>query len=231
MIKHSELALQLKAMANALNERYDRLFVWARIHRMENEKTHQEQKSLALEDLRANELGACTRCDLCRARSHIVFGEGNPNADLMLIGEAPGKDEDRQGRPFVGRAGQLLARLLEEAGFTREQVYIANVIKCRPPENRTPEPEEVLTCKPFLLQQVRIIDPKVLVLLGSVATKAFFGFEKTISRMRGQELAHEGRVTIPTYHPAFALRNPPSVETVRHDILLACEFLKKELNA
>lgn len=231
MIKHSEFALQLKAAANALNKRYDRLFVWARIHRMENAKTHREQKSLALEDLRANELGACTRCDLCRARSHIVFGEGNPNADLMLIGEAPGKDEDRQGRPFVGRAGQLLARLLEEAGFTREQVYIANVIKCRPPENRTPEPEEVSTCKPFLLQQVRIIDPKVLVLLGSVATKAFFGFEKTISRMRGQELAHEGRVTIPTYHPAFALRNPPSVETVRHDIFLACEFLKKELNA
>ena len=198
---------------------------------MENAKTHREQKKLALEDLRANELGACTRCGLSRARSHIVFGEGNPDADLMLIGEAPGKDEDRQGRPFVGRAGQLLARLLEEVGFTREQVYIANVIKCRPPENRTPEPEEVLTCKPFLLQQIRIIDPKVLVLLGSVALKAFFGFEKTISRMRGQALAHEGRVVIPTYHPAFALRNPPSVETIRHDILLACEFLNRELNA
>lgn len=223
--------MQLKAVANALNKRYDRLFVWARMHRMENAKTHQEQKNLALEDLRANELGDCTRCDLCRARSRIVFGEGSSNADLMLIGEAPGKDEDRQGRPFVGRAGQLLARLLEEAGFTREQVYIANVIKCRPPENRTPELEEVLTCKPFLLQQVRIIDPKVLVLLGSVATKAFFGFEKTISRMRGQKLAHERRVVIPTYHPAFALRNPPSVETIRRDILLACEFLNRELNA
>jgi len=231
MIKHSELALQLKTVANALNKRYDRLFVWARMYRMENAKTHQEQKSLALEDLRANELGECTRCDLCRARSHIVFGEGNSNADLMFIGEAPGKDEDRQGRPFVGRAGQLLARLLEEAGFSRDQVYIANVIKCRPPENRTPEPEEVLTCKPFLLHQVRIIGPKVLVLLGSVALKAFFGFEKTISKMRGQELAYEGRVVIPTYHPAFALRNPPSVETVRHDILLACEFLNRELNA
>lgn len=223
--------MQLEAVANALNKRYDRLFLWARMHRMENAKTHQEQKSLALEDLRANELGDCTRCDLCRARSHIVFGEGNPNADLMFIGEAPGKDEDRQGRPFVGRAGQLLARLLEEAGFARDQVYIANVIKCRPPENRTPEPEEVLTCKPFLLQQVRIIGPKVLVLLGSVALKAFFGFEKTISRMRGQELAYEGRMVVPTYHPAFALRNPPSVETVRHDILLACEFLNRELNA
>lgn len=231
MIKHSDLLLQIKAVANSLEKRYGRLFVWARMARMENVRVLKEQKSLVLGTLRDEELGECTRCDLCRGRSHVVFGEGNPNASLMFIGEAPGKDEDKQGRPFVGRAGQLLERLLKEAGFAREQVYIANVIKCRPPENRTPEPEEVLTCKPFLLRQIQIIDPQVIVLLGSVALKALFGFEKTISKMRGRELALEGRVVIPTYHPAFVLRNPPSMETVRHDILSACKFLTREQNA
>ena len=222
--------MQIKAVANSLEKRYGRLFVWARMARMENVRVLKEQKSLLLGTLRDEELGECTRCDLCRVRSHVVFGEGDPNASLMFIGEAPGKDEDKQGRPFVGRAGQLLERLLKEAGFAREQVYIANVIKCRPPENRTPEPEEILTCKPFLLRQIQIIDPQVIVLLGSVALKALFGFEKAISKMRGQELALEGRVVIPTYHPAFVLRNPPSMETVRHDILSACKFLMRNQN-
>lgn len=229
MLKQEDPRKQLERAIKALARRYDKLFLWGRGERMLKKGIDLlEKKRRALEELKGGDFRECTRCDLSRGRHHLVFGEGNPNAALMLVGEAPGRDEDLQGRPFVGRAGQLLNRILLEAGFRRDEVYITNVLKCRPPANRTPEPEEVITCKPLLLEQIRIIDPKVILLLGSIALKALLGFEKTISRMRGQEFTYEGRLVIPTYHPAFVLRNPQSLEVVRNDVLLACKALKRE---
>jgi DNA polymerase len=232
MLKHEDPIKQLEHVVKALARRYEKLFLWARDGQMARRGFDPaEKKRRALEEVKEAELGDCTRCNLSRGRHQLVLGEGNPSATLMLIGEAPGRDEDFLGRPFVGWAGQLLSRILQEAGLRRDEVYITNVLKCRPPANRTPEPEEIITCVPFLLKQIRIIDPKVILLLGSIALKALLGSEKTISRMRGQELTYEGRVVIPTYHPAFVLRNPQSLDTVRSDVFLAYKALKREANA
>jgi DNA polymerase len=151
----------------------------------------------------------CTRCPLAAGRTTVVFGEGDPRAGLMVVGEGPGRDEDLQGRPFVGRSGQLLDRLLaEEAGLRRDQVYIANVVKCRPPGNRDPLPEEIAACRPFLDQQVALIGPAVLVTLGRFATHALLGTTESIARVRGRAypFGTSGTVLLPTYHPAAALR-------------------------
>jgi uracil-DNA glycosylase family 4 len=155
----------------------------------------------------------CTRCPLAAGRTTVVFGEGNADADLMVVGEGPGRDEDLQGRPFVGRSGQLLDRLLaEEAGLRREEVYIANVVKCRPPGNRDPLPEEIAACRPFLDQQVALISPRVVLTLGNFATRVLLDTTELISRLRGQTFAFGGgrggggAVLVPTYHPAAALR-------------------------
>jgi DNA polymerase len=152
---------------------------------------------------------ACTRCPLAAGRTTVVFGEGDPDADLMVVGEGPGRDEDLQGRPFVGRSGQLLDRLLaEEAGLRRDQVYIANVVKCRPPGNRDPLPEEIAACRPFLDQQVALIAPRVVLTLGRFATHALLGTTDPITRVRGRTypFGSSGAVLLPTYHPAAALR-------------------------
>jgi DNA polymerase len=152
---------------------------------------------------------ACTRCPLAGGRTTVVFGEGDAHADLMVVGEGPGRDEDLQGRPFVGRSGQLLDRLLgEEAGLRRDQVYIANVVKCRPPGNRDPLPEEIAACRPFLDQQVELIGPRVLLTLGRFATHALLGTTEPINRIRGRSypFGDTGAVLFPTYHPAAALR-------------------------
>jgi DNA polymerase len=156
------------------------------------------------------DIGDCTRCKLHGlGRRQIVFGVGNPDADLMFVGEAPGADEDVQGEPFVGRAGQLLTRIIEAIGLSRSDVYIANVIKCRPPGNRNPEPDEVARCEPFLLRQIDAVRPKVIVALGTFAAHALLRTEAPISRLRGH--VHEfrgGAKLIPTFHPAFLLRSP-----------------------
>ncbi len=152
---------------------------------------------------------ACTRCPLAAGRTTVVFGEGDPNADLMVVGEGPGRDEDLQGRPFVGRSGQLLDRLLnEEAGLRRDQVYIANVVKCRPPGNRDPLPDEIAACRPYLDQQVALIAPRVVLTLGRFATHALLGSTEPITRIRGRTypFGSTGSVLLPTYHPAAALR-------------------------
>jgi DNA polymerase len=155
------------------------------------------------------EIGDCTRCKLhTQGRKQIVFGVGNPNADLMFVGEAPGADEDVKGEPFVGRAGQLLTKMIEAMGFKRDEVYIANVIKCRPPENRNPDPDEVATCEPFLFKQIETIQPQVIVALGSFAAKALLKTQDPISRLRGRVYAYHGAKLIPTFHPSFLLRSP-----------------------
>ncbi len=155
------------------------------------------------------DLGDCTRCVLHKqGRKQIVFGVGNPKADLMFIGEAPGADEDEQGEPFVGRAGQLLNNMIKAMGLRREDVYIANIIKCRPPGNRTPEREECATCSPFLMRQIAVIKPKVIVALGAVAAKTLLAINAPMSELRGRWYDFRGTKLAVTYHPAFLLRDP-----------------------
>jgi uracil-DNA glycosylase len=160
----------------------------------------------------------CRRCKLHKARHKIVFGDGNPNAQLVFIGEGPGADEDAQGLPFVGRAGKLLTQMIEAMGLQRKDVYICNVVKCRPPENRTPEPDEVETCSPYLLRQVDVINPKVLVCLGAVAAKTLLQTNRGITQYRGQWLEWRGRKLMATYHPAYLLRNPAAKSEVWKDL-------------
>ena len=147
-----------------------------------------------------------------------MFGVGNPEADLMFVGEAPGREEDVKGIPFVGRAGQLLTKVIESIGASRDSVYIANVIKCRPPKNRNPEPDEVSTCEPFLLAQIDAIQPKVIVALGALAARTLLQSDAPISRLRGREYAYRGATLIPTFHPAYLLRNPESKREVWEDM-------------
>ena len=165
------------------------------------------------------DIGDCTRCKLCRlGRKQIVFGVGSPTADLMFVGEAPGRDEDIQGIPFVGRAGQKLTQIIEAIGLKRDDVYIANVIKCRPPENRNPEPDEVAQCEPFLFRQVDTIKPKVIVALGTFATRSLLKTMDPISRLRGRVYDYRGAKLVPTFHPAFLLRNPSCRREVWEDM-------------
>ncbi len=171
----------------------------------------------SLERIRAD-IGDCTRCKLCRARQNIVFGDGNAKAELVFIGEGPGHDEDVQGLPFVGRAGKLLTQMIEAMGLERPDVYICNVVKCRPPENRPPEKDEIATCSPFLLRQLETIRPKVIVCLGSVAAQALLGTNRSISHYRGEWLEFRGTRLMATYHPAYLLRNPNAKGDVWKDL-------------
>jgi uracil-DNA glycosylase family 4 len=165
------------------------------------------------------DLGECTRCKLhALGRHNIVFGVGSPSADLMFVGEAPGHDEDIQGIPFVGRAGQLLTKIIEAIGLTRDEVYIANVIKCRPPENRNPEPDEVNTCEPFLFRQVQVVRPKVIVALGTFAAQTLLRTKDPISRLRGRVFKYGEARLVPTFHPAFLLRSPERKRDVWEDM-------------
>src|SRR5581483_1083111 len=154
------------------------------------------------------ELGECTRCKLHRTRTNIVFGVGNADARLMFVGEAPGEDEDLQGFPFVGKAGQLLTKMIEAMGLRRDDVYICNTVKCRPPNNRNPEPDELLACEPFLKGQLGAVKPEVIVTLGKFAAQALLREQTPISRLRGQWREYEGIPLMPTFHPAYLLRSP-----------------------
>jgi uracil-DNA glycosylase len=181
----------------------------------------------ALAAVRAD-IGDCTRCTLhAQGRTQIVFGVGNPDAALMFVGEAPGADEDIQGFPFVGRAGQLLTKIIEAIDLKREDVYIANVIKCRPPGNRNPEPDEVATCEPFLFQQIDIIKPKVIVALGKFGAQTLLRTLDPISRLRGRVYEFRGAKLVPTFHPAYLLRNPSSKREVWEDMKLVRSLLKE----
>ncbi|MFQ5693757.1 MAG: uracil-DNA glycosylase family protein [Nitrospinota bacterium] len=171
----------------------------------------------SLEEIRAD-LGDCRRCRLCDGRKSIVFGVGSPDADLVIVGEAPGRDEDIQGEPFVGRAGQLLTRMLAAIGLRREDVYICNVIKCRPPENRNPQPDEVAACEPFLIRQLKSLRPKVILAMGKFASQTLLNTEERISALRGNFREYQGVPVMPTYHPAYLLRNQSQKRAVWEDL-------------
>jgi DNA polymerase len=179
---------------------------------------------ITLEDVR-KELGDCKRCKLHRGRKTIVFGEGNERATLMLIGEGPGYDEDVQGRPFVGRAGQLLTKILQSINLQREEVYIANIIKCRPPQNRNPEPDEIQSCSPFLMKQIQVIQPKIICALGAFSAQTLLKTDVKITALRGKFYDLEGIKVIPTYHPAFLLRNPERKREVWEDMKKIAELM------
>src|SRR4030095_6692634 len=171
-----------------------------------------------LDELRA-EIGDCRRCKLCQGRTNIVFGMGNPQAEVMFVGEGPGRDEDLKGEPFVGRAGQLLNDIITKGmKMKREEVYIANVVKCRPPENRNPEPDEIAACQPFLLKQIDIIKPRIIVALGTFAAQTLLQVKTPISRLRGVWHSYHGVKLMPTLHPAYLLRNPNDKRLVWLDI-------------
>ena len=164
------------------------------------------------------ELGDCKRCKLCTTRTNIVFGVGNPDAHLVFVGEAPGADEDAQGEPFVGKAGQLLTKMIEAMGYARGDVYICNVLKCRPPGNRNPEPDEVASCEPFLKKQLGAIRPRMIVALGKFAVQCLLRDDSPISRLRGNLRTYEGIPLMPTFHPAYLLRDPSKKKLAWDDL-------------
>lgn len=158
----------------------------------------------------AARVARCKKCRLCETRTNTVPGQGNPRPEIMFVGEGPGADEDQQGLAFVGRAGQLLTKIIEAMGLTRDEVFIGNIVKCRPPDNRVPEPDEMEKCLPYLKEQIAILKPKVIICLGATAVKGLFGPDlEGITKIRGQWRTYEGIDTMPTYHPAYLLRNPP----------------------
>lgn len=181
-------------------------------------------KKLTLEEIRA-EIGDCTRCKLHKGRKNIVFGEGNPKAKLVFVGEGPGEEEDKQGRPFVGRAGQLLTRIIDAMGLERYEVYICNVVKCRPPGNRTPEPDETETCGQFLSKQIRTIDPEVIVCLGNAAAQSVLKTKDKLGNLRGKFHSYGRAKVMVTYHPAALLRNPGFKKPMWEDIQLVMKEL------
>lgn len=176
------------------------------------------------------EAESCTDCRLAETRTHVVFGVGSDHADVMIVGEAPGKNEDLQGEPFVGAAGRLLNTLMSEVGIDREQVYIANVLKCRPPGNRDPRPDEIEACKGYLRRQLELIEPTVVVTLGNFATKLLLKTETGITKMRGQRYTWwRGIIVVPTFHPAAALRGRPEVEAAMRDDFQLVRFTIDEV--
>jgi uracil-DNA glycosylase family 4 len=181
---------------------------------------------LTLEAIRSA-IGDCARCRLHEGRQSVVFGEGNPHASLVFVGEAPGREEDLQGRPFVGQAGELLTRIIEAIDLRREEVYIANIVKCRPPQNRNPQPDEIRTCLPFLRKQLEAIRPKIICALGTFAAQTLLETEERISLLRGKFYAYQGARLMPTYHPAFLLRNPQFKKDVWEDMKMVREEYKK----
>jgi DNA polymerase len=181
-----------------------------------------------LEELRAA-IGDCRRCKLCSGRTHLVFGVGNPRANLMFVGEGPGRDEDLQGEPFVGRAGQLLTDIITKGiGVKREDVYIANVVKCRPPDNRNPEPDEVGACEPFLKKQIELIRPEIIVALGKFAVQTLLQTKMPITKLRGNWHTYQGIKLMPTFHPAYLLRNPADKKLVWEDIKKVIKEMRRE---
>ena len=185
--------------------------------RAEPDRSRPTVKLPLLEAVRS-EIGECTRCKLHKGRTNIVFGVGNPEARLMFVGEAPGEDEDLQGYPFVGKAGQLLTKMIEAMGLRREDVYICNTVKCRPPNNRNPEPDELLACEPFLKGQLGAVKPEAIVTLGKFAAQALLREQTPITRLRGQWREYEGIPVMPTFHPAYLLRSPGEKAKVWEDL-------------
>ena len=188
------------------------------------DKIEEEQENIMISDRKKVE--QCTLCRLCEERTNAVYGEGNDDADILFVGEGPGRDEDLQGRPFVGRAGQLLTKIIEAMGHKRSDVYIANIVKCRPPNNRNPLPDEIQHCFPYLLRQIKAIKPRVICTLGKFASQTLLNTETTISSLRGKFHDFNGINLMPTFHPAFLLRNMNYKKEVWEDVQKIMEFLK-----
>lgn len=196
----------------------------AAVNTLKKEPVKNSKKGKFLNDVH-NKVKECKLCILHKTRKNVVFGEGNEDADLVFIGEAPGHDEDLQARPFIGAAGKLLTRIIEELGIKRSDVYIANIVKCRPPMNRFPFPKEVEFCMPYLIKQLEIIKPKVICTLGACSTMGLLNMKTSIGSLRGKIIDYNGIKVVPTYHPAFCLRNPSSMKIVYQDI----KFIKQLL--
>jgi uracil-DNA glycosylase family 4 len=179
----------------------------------------------SLDVIRAD-LGDCQRCKLSPSRKNIVFGSGDPHAELMFVGEAPGADEDEQGQPFVGRAGQLLTKIIEAIGLRREEVYICNILKCRPPGNRNPEADEIASCEPFLLRQIASVKPKVICALGAFGAQTLLRTTESIGRLRGRLIDYRGAKLMATFHPAYLLRNPIEKRKVWEDMQIVRDYLR-----
>jgi len=219
---------ELRSLARSLTQQLESLKGWGLTELpVRRTQASDTAKKLALKRL-DERIKACRQCPLYRTRTHYVPGEGSPNAKLVFVGEAPGREEDLQGRPFVGAAGQLLTKMIEAIGLTREEVYICNVLKDRPPGNRTPLPEEVEACVPFLREQLSILQPRVLCTLGAVAAKALLGSHVSITQIRGQSYAYQHIPLIPTLHPAYLLRNPSAKRLVRQDLKKVKKLLENE---
>jgi uracil-DNA glycosylase family 4 len=184
------------------------------------------EKIEALKELEA-QVSKCTKCELCNNRTNVVFGVGDPDADLMFVGEAPGYYEDQQGEPFVGKAGQLLTKIIESIGMKRSDVYIANILKCRPPENRNPNANEIVMCSPHLIRQIEIIRPKIICALGTFAAQTLLDTKETIGKLRGKFFEYQSTKFLATYHPAYLLRNPDDKKKVWADIKKVRDFLQE----
>ena len=192
------------------------------VKKIEHGKTDKIESLKILEE----EAKQCTKCSLCNSRTHVVFGTGSPHADLMFVGEAPGYYEDIKGEPFVGKAGQLLTKIIESIGLKRDGVYIANVLKCRPPENRNPSANEIISCTPFLFQQIDLINPKIICALGTFAAQALLDSRAGIGTLRGKMYEFRGTKLVVTYHPAYLLRNPAEKRKTWEDMKKIRDFLK-----
>ena len=219
---------ETRALARSVKQHLESLAVWGvKEVPVSVLKQGRDSKVTALRRLE-QEVVACTRCALYRTRTHHVFGEGTPAAKLVFVGEAPGREEDLQGRPFVGAAGQLLTRMIEAIGLTRDEVYICNVLKDRPPGNRTPRPEEVEACAPYLIRQLAIIRPKVICTLGLIAAQTLLGPNLSITQIRGRLHYYRQIPVIPTFHPAYLLRNPSAKRFVWQDLKRVKALLESE---
>ena len=192
------------------------------VKKIEHGKTGNIEALKVLEE----EAKQCAKCSLCKSRTHVVFGTGSPHADLMFVGEAPGYYEDIKGEPFVGKAGQLLTKIIESIGLKRDVVYIANVLKCRPPENRNPSANEIISCKPFLFRQIDLINPKIICALGTFAAQALLDSKAGIGTLRGKMYEFRGTKLVVTYHPAYLLRNPAEKRKTWEDMKKIRDFLK-----
>ena len=195
----------------------------------DQQKQAEAPKETLMELLR-KEMGNCTRCKLRPTRKNLVFGTGNLYSELVFVGEAPGADEDIQGEPFVGKAGMLLTKIIQSMGYDRKEVYIANIIKCRPPNNRNPETDEIQQCEPFLIKQLSILKPKVICALGTFAAQTLLKTQERISLLRGKFHSYQGIKVMPTYHPAYLLRNPSEKRSVWEDVKLVMKELGKKIN-
>ena len=230
MIKTCRLAMYWKGnnMNGKVLRSLEKILECEKLAGVDNICIHRKEKTgkgIMMFSQLKKEVGSCTKCELCETRTNVVFGDGNPEADLMFVGEAPGRDEDAQGLPFIGRAGQLLTKIIEAIGLTREDVFIGNVLKCRPPQNRNPLPSEIIKCSPYLLAQIKFIKPKVICALGKFAAQTLLNTETPISKLRGNFHDYQGVKLMPTYHPAYLLRNSHAKKDVWEDMQLAAKEL------